>query len=93
MANIGIRDLQKISGETISALAGPTAVKSGDRTVGLLIPLRAANAERLAGVLARAAFLAKDRDPTADAAALADMGIDPTDWSVETVRTLTTSRA
>jgi hypothetical protein len=93
MAYIGIRDLQKISGETIAALAGPTAVKSGDRTVGLLIPLKAANAERLADVLARAASLAKDRDPTADAAALAELGIDPTDWSVEAVRTLTTSRA
>ncbi len=91
MTHISIRDLQKISGEAIGALAGPTPVKSGDRTVGLLIPLKTADPERLAAVLARAASLAKDRDPAADEAALAEMGIDPTDWSVEAVRALTAS--
>jgi hypothetical protein len=34
MTHISIRDLQKLSGETIGALPGPTPVKSGDRTVG-----------------------------------------------------------
>lgn len=91
MTHISIRDLQKISGEAIGALPGPTPVKSGDRTVGLLIPLRAADPDRLAAVLARAASLAKERDPTVDDAALADMGIDPTDWSIEAVRALKTS--
>jgi len=63
-------------------------VKSGDRTVGLLIPLKAADPDRLAAVLARAEALAKHRDPAQDDAALAAMGIDPTEWSVEAVRAL-----
>jgi len=92
MTHISIRDLQKISGEAIGALPGPTPVKSGDRTVGLLIPLRAANPDHLAAVLARAASMARDRDPAVDAAALADMGIDPTDWSVEAVQALRASQ-
>ena len=92
MAHISIRDLQKISSETIGALSGPTPVKSGDRTVGLLIPLKPANVERLAAVLARADSLARDRDPTADEAGLADMGIDATDWSIAAVQALPTSR-
>ena len=88
MAHISIRDLQKISGETIGALAGPTPVKSGDRTVGLLIPLKTADPDRLAAILARAEELAKTRDPAADTAALAAHGVDPTDWSIEAVRAL-----
>lgn len=86
--SISIRDLQKISGEAIGALPGPTPVKSGDRTVGLLIPLKAADPDRLAAVLARAEALAKARDPAADDAALAAMGADPSDWSIAAVRTL-----
>lgn len=92
MSHISIRDLQKISGETIGALPGPTPVKSGGRTVGLLIPLKAADPDRLAAVLDRAAALAKGRDPAEDEAALAGMGIDPTDWSVEAVRALMAPR-
>jgi hypothetical protein len=91
MTHISIRDLQKISGEAIGALPGPTSVKSGDRTVGLLIPLKAANADHLASILARAASLAKDRDPAMDEALLAGMGIDPTDWSADAVKALTVS--
>jgi hypothetical protein len=41
MDDITIRDLRKIFGEAIGALPGPTPVKSGDRVVGLLIPLKA----------------------------------------------------
>jgi hypothetical protein len=59
--------------------------------VGLLIPLKTANPELLAAVLARAAELAKDRDPVADAAALVEMGVDLTDWSVSAVGALITS--
>jgi hypothetical protein len=89
MTHISIRDLQKISGETIGALPGPTPVKSGDRTVGLLVPLKAADPDRLAAVLARAEALAKGRDPAADDAALAPFGkVDPVDWSVEAVHAL-----
>jgi hypothetical protein len=91
MGQISIRELQKISGEAIGALPGPTPVKSGNRTVGLLIPLKTANPDHLAAVLARAASLAKDRDPAVDEAVLADMGIDPTDWSVEAVQALRAS--
>jgi hypothetical protein len=93
MGHISIRDLQKISGETISALPGPTPVKSGDRTVGLLVPLKAADPDRLAAVLARAEALAKGRDPVADDAALAPFGeVDPVNWSVEAVRALMAER-
>ncbi len=93
MAYISIRDLQKISGETIGALPGPTPVKSGDRTVALLIPLKAADPDRLAAVLARAEALAKDRNPAADDAALAAIGVDPTDWSADAVRALKAGRS
>ena len=94
MGHISIRDLQKISGETIGALPGPTPVKSGGRTVGLLVPLKAADPDRLAAVLTRAEALAKGRDPAADDAALVPFGdVDPIDWSVEAVRTLTAGPA
>jgi len=93
MAYISIRDLQKISGETIGALPGPTPVKSGDRTVALLIPLKAADPDRLAAVLARAEALAKDRNPAANDAALAAIGVDPTDWSADAVRALKAGRS
>src|SRR6266851_8754967 len=90
MSHISIRDLQKLSGETIGALPGPTPVKSGDRTVGLLVPLKAADPDRLAAVLARAEALAKGRDSAADDAALAAFGeVDPVAWSVDAVRALT----
>ena len=93
MNHISIRDLQKLSGETIGALPGPTAVKSGDRTVGLLVPLKAADPDRLAAVLAQAEAVAKGRNAAADDAALAPFGeVDPVDWSVEAVRALTAER-
>ena len=90
MANISIRDLQKLSAEKIGALPGPTPVRSGGRTVGLLVPLKATDPDRLAAVLTRAEALAKGRHPAADDAALAPFGeVDPIDWSVEAVRALT----
>jgi hypothetical protein len=91
MSAIRIRDLQKISGEAIAALAGPTPIKSGDRTVGLLVPLKAADPDRLAAALRRAEMLAKGRDPAADDAALAAFGaVDAVDWSIAAVRALMT---
>ena len=94
MTSIGIHELQKISGEAIGALAGPTAIKSGARTVGLLIPLRAADPDRLAAVLTRAEALARGRDISADDAALAPFGAaDPVAWSVEAVRALMAEKA
>jgi hypothetical protein len=93
VGHISIRDLQKISGETIGSLPGPTPVKSGGRTVGLLAPLKAADPDRLAAVLARAEALAEGRDPAADDAALAPFGeVDPVDWSLEAVRALMAGR-
>lgn len=93
MAHLSIRDLQKISGETIGSLPGPTAVKSGDRTVGLLVPLKAADPDRLAAVLRRAEALAKGRNVEKDDAALASFGdVDPVDWSVSAVRALAKKR-
>jgi len=92
MSHISIGDLQEISGEAIAALPGPTPVKSGDRTVGLLIPFEAGDPDRLAAVLARAEALAKRRDRVADDAALAAMGVAPTDWSIEAVRALKDGR-
>jgi hypothetical protein len=94
MTSIGIRKLQKISGEAIGALDGPTAIKSGARTVGLLIPLKSADPDRLAAVLARAEKLARNCDPAVDDAALAPyVPVDPVDWSIEAVRALTTKPA
>jgi hypothetical protein len=86
MNHINIQDLQKLSEEAIGALPGPTPVKCGNRTVGLLFPLMAADPDRLAAVLARAEALAKGRDAAADDAALAP--VDPVDWSMEAVRDL-----
>ena len=94
MNRISIRDLQNISGETIAALPNPSRVKSGERTVGLLVPLKAADPDRLAVALARAEALAKGRDAAADDAALAPLGqVDPVDWSVEAVRALVAERS
>jgi hypothetical protein len=84
MSHISIRALQKISGETIGALPGPTAIKSGDRTIGLLIPLKRSDPRRLAEVLAKAERLARKRSRAEDDAALAAMGIDPADSSAPT---------
>ena len=90
MGHLSIRDLQKISGEAISALPGMTAIKSGGRTVGFLMPLKRTDTEALAAVLARAEELARGRDPKADDEALRAFGeVDPTDWSAEAVRALT----
>lgn len=86
---LSIRDLQRVSTETIAALDGPTPVKSGERTIAILIPLKMANKERLRKVLLRAEKLAKGRDVEADNAALEAFGpVDKTDWSLAAVRRL-----
>jgi hypothetical protein len=85
MGHLSIRDLQKISGEAISALPGPTAIKSGARTVAILTPLKRPDPQKLAAVLARAEELAA-RGPPIDDAVLVAMGVDPTNWSEEAVR-------
>ena len=89
MGHLSIRDLQKISGEAISALPGATAVKSGQKTVGLLIPLKKMDIEALRPILARAEALAQGRDAKADDEALRKFGeVDPTNWSKEAVDAL-----
>jgi len=89
MSFLSIRDLQKISGETIGALDGPTPVKAGERTIGVLIPLKVGNADKLLSVLKRAERLAKKRDPEEDEKLLAEFGkVDPVTWSVAAVKKL-----
>jgi hypothetical protein len=62
----------------------------------MVVPLKAADPDRLAAVLARAEALAKgqdSRDSAADDAALAPFGeVDQVDWSVEAVRSLAVER-
>jgi hypothetical protein len=89
MGYLSIRDLQKISSETISALPGMTAIKSGNRTVGFLTPLERADPERLRAVLAEAEAMAAGRDAAADDEALRAFGdVDPTNWTEEAVRAI-----
>lgn len=93
MGHLSIRDLQKISGEAISALPGPTAVKSGDRTVALLIPLKKPDLVRLDAALEKAKELAKTRDRAADMAALAQFDdVDLTEWTPEMVEAILSGR-
>lgn len=80
---ITIRDLQKISTETIAGLDGGTPVTSGETTVAILTPLKKANLTRLRKTLLKAERLARGRDPGAEDALLQKLGIavDKTDWS------------
>lgn len=80
---ITIRDLQKISTETIAGLDGGTPVTSGETTVAILTPLKKANLTRLRKALLKAERLAHGRDPKAEDALLRKLGIavDKTDWS------------
>jgi len=89
MAHISIRDLRKLSSKSIIALPGATPIKSGNRTVALMIPLKPADPARFDAALARAQALAKGRDPAEDEAFLIEMGIDPTDWTDEAIQALT----
>ena len=87
MGHLSIRDLQKISGKAISDLPGATAIKSGNRTIGMLIPYKRANLERLEAALARADELAKERNPRKDDEALRAFGdVDPMNYTVDVVR-------
>jgi hypothetical protein len=83
MAHLSIRDLQKISSEGIASLTGPTPVKSGHRTVALLIPLKVGDPAKMAAALRRAEELAKERDPEEDRRILAEFGEVPVDWATE----------
>jgi hypothetical protein len=83
MTAISIRDLQKLSSKSIAALAGPTPVKAGDRTVAILTPIKAPASERLEAVLRELKEAAKQRDPVEDEAAMRAAGVDPAEWPDE----------
>lgn len=84
---ITIRDLQKISTEAIEALDGPTPVKSGERTVAILTPLKKANVKRLKKTLLETERLARGRNRADDDAAIQEYGDrDQTDWSFAATR-------
>lgn len=86
MAHISIRDLQKMSSETIAKLPGPTPVKSGDQTVAILTPIRKPDLAKLEAIGRHVEELARGRDRKADDEALAQFGdVDLTDWSLEAV--------
>jgi hypothetical protein len=88
MGYISIRDLQKLSGDKIQRLPGATPIKSGDRTVALLIPFKKPNMKRLRATLAEAEELARTRDPREDEAFLRKVGADSTKWTEEAVSKL-----
>jgi hypothetical protein len=86
MAHLSIRDLQKMSREKIAALRGPTPVKVGAETVGILTPIKKVDLERLETALRMAEELRAKRDPEVQRALLAQFeDVDPTDWSEEAV--------
>jgi hypothetical protein len=80
MTHLGIRDLQKLSADTLRGLDGPVSVKSGSEIVGLLIPVRPVDPARAEAAL-EAARDRLAREPAADAAFLRNNpDIDPTVW-------------
>jgi hypothetical protein len=50
---VTMRELQKMSAATIRALPHAVPIKSGDETVGMLMPLKKPNPERMKEVLDR----------------------------------------
>ena len=50
---VTMRELQKMSAATIKALPHAVPIKSGDETVGMLMPLRKPDPERMKKVLDR----------------------------------------
>jgi len=83
--HLSMRDLQKISAEAIAALDGATPIKSGDRTVALLIPLKPADPRRMRAWAEEVEALAKERDRDLDDQVLREAGADLTDWTLEAV--------
>jgi len=93
MGYLSIRDLQKISSETIKALDGPTAIKSGAETIGILVPLKKPDVAKLEAAMREGRDLTAGRDAAADDAALRQFGeVDPVDWTHEAVESLRKSR-
>ena len=89
MRHLSIRDLQKITADAITSLQCATPIKSGNETVGLLVPFRKPDPERarrLAAWAAEVEALAKERDRELDDQVLREAGADLTDWTVEAVQ-------
>lgn len=72
MSSISMRELQKLSAGAIEALPDVTPVRNGERTVALLVPIRLAPADRVAGVLARNTAI-RDAWTADEAAAVRDL--------------------
>lgn len=72
-----------MSADKIEALKDGTPVKSGERTVAILTPVKKVDLKRLRKGLLEAERLAKTRDRAAENAALRALGVevDGTDWS------------
>jgi hypothetical protein len=85
MKPLTIRDLQKLSSKSIAALPGPTPVKSGERTVAILTPIKPPNSKELERALKEAKEAALKRDPIADDAALRAAGVDPAGFPDEAI--------
>lgn len=87
MKYISIRDLQKMSERAILALPGATRIQSGDRAIGLLIPLRKPDPEQVKKFVRqvsahRAAALNAGLDEAAEDRILAKYGpVEPMDPS------------
>lgn len=89
MGYLSIRDLQKISSGTIKALDGPTAIKSGAETIGILAPLKKPDLAKLEAAMQEGRDLTAGRDAASDDAALREFGeVDPVDWTPEAVESL-----
>jgi hypothetical protein len=79
MSHVSVGELQKLREQTTAPLHGPT-------------PMKAADPDRLAAVLAQAEALAKGRDTAADDAALAAFGevesVEPksVSWTLQRLR-------
>ena len=82
MAHLGIRDLQRISGEAISQLPGPVAIRSGDRLVGFIFPVRRGDPRLLQEAADEALRHQAMRHPAEDDSIfVANPDLDPHDYT------------
>ena len=72
---ITMRELQKMSARKIQQLEHPTVIKSGNDTIGLLVPLRNAPKSMLDKVLADIDAAAAKRSPEETARLAAALGL------------------
>jgi hypothetical protein len=76
---ITMRELQRISARKIQELEHPTAIKSGNDTIALLVPLRKAPKSMVDKVLADIDAAAAARSPEENARIAAMLGEEPED--------------